>query len=96
VLDKGLWAAMPAMHCGWQIFVELSYVQFLPSSQLIVAHRVSWWSAIHDASTANHSVINVMGWLRRSVAGASGTRKHVKTWSSRVSLSVHSLELCQH
>ena len=32
VLDKGLWAAMPATHWGWQIFIKVSYVRFLPSS----------------------------------------------------------------
>jgi len=94
VLDKGLWAATPATHWGWQIFIDVSSALSFLHYQLILAHRVSWWSTIHGASAAKHWVINVMCWLRKFVAGASMTRKHAKMWSLRVSLLIHSLWFC--
>ena len=31
VLDKGVWAATPAMHQGWKIFIKVSHFFFLVS-----------------------------------------------------------------
>jgi len=36
VLDKGVWAAMPAMHQGWQSLIQVICLCFLPSFQLIL------------------------------------------------------------
>ena len=91
MLNKGLWAVTPATHRGWQIFIDVGSALSFLRYRLILEHRVSWWSVICGASAAKHWFINVMGWPRKFVAGASGTRKHAKTWSLRVSPLIRSL-----